>query len=298
MSVFFTFMAVGYVLKKKKLLPDDTGAVLSKLELYIFLPALCFNTFSANLRTDMLADKLPLLGWALIILGVTFALSIPLSMLFSRERMTRAVYSYAFTIPNIGYLGYPLVGAVFGQKTLLDFMIYTLPFNLYIYTVGMYLLNPARVFNIKKVFNPIIISIFTGAAVGLSGLTMPSFVGGTLSTASACTGPVAMLLTGFVLARSPAIEMLRNYKMYIAGVVRLALIPAAIGGLMYFAGADRHITLIVCSMLVLPMGLNNVVFPEAFGGDSKTGAQSCFVSNIMGVISVPFAYMLLTTLFG
>lgn len=298
MSVFFIFMAIGYALKKANIMPDDTGTVLSKLEIYIFLPSLCFGTFSSNLRVDMLADKLPLLGWAIIILAATFALSIPLSMIFSRERMTRAIYSYAFTIPNLGYLGYPLVGAVFGQETLLDFMIYALPFNMFIYTVGIYMLNPARVFNIKKLLNPSMISIFAGAAAGLSGLILPEFVTGTLSAASACTGPVAMLLTGFVLARSPILEMLCNFRMYIASAVRLALIPAAVGGALYLLGADRYITLIVCAMLVLPMGLNNVVFPEAFGGDSKTGAQSCFVSNILGVITVPFAYMLLTTLFG
>lgn len=296
--MFFIFMTIGYLLKKGNLMPDSTGTVLSKLELYIFLPALCFNTFSSNLRTDVLADKLPLLGWSLVLLAVTYGLSIPLSMMFSRERMTRAIYSYAFTVPNLGYLGYPLVGAVFGQQVLLDFMIFTLPFNLFIYTVGMYILNPARVFNLKKVLNPIIISILAGAVIGLSGLTMPPFVGNTMSTASACVGPIAMLLTGFVLARSPFLDMLRNYKMYIAGAVRLVFLPVFIGGLMYIIGVDRNITLIVCTMLVLPMGLNNVVFPEAFGGDSKTGAQSCFVSNIMGVITVPIAYMLLTSIFG
>lgn len=298
MSVFFIFMTVGYLLKKGKLLPDETGTVLSRLELYIFLPALCFNTFSQNLKIEVLSGKLPLLGWSFAVLAVTFILSIPLSMLFSRERMTRAIYSYAFTVPNLGYLGYPLVGAVFGPQVLLDFMIFTLPFNLFIYTIGMYILNPAREFNLKKVLNPIILSILAGTCIGLSGLVLPSFVGNLMSSASACVGPVAMLLTGFVLARAPISEMVSNYRMYIAGIIRLALIPLFVGGTMVLIGADRGVTLIVCAMLALPMGLNNVVFPEAFGSDSKTGAQSCFVSNIMGVITVPFAYMLLTSLFG
>ena len=298
MSMFFIFMTAGYILKKRNLLPDSAGNVLSRLELYVFLPAMCFNTFSSNLKTDILAAKLPLLGWSLLLLAATFGLSILLSRLFSHERITRAVYSYAFTVPNLGYLGYPLVRTVFGQGPLLDFMIFTLPFNLFIYTVGMYILNPARVFNLKKVFNPIMISITAGALVGLSGVDMPSFAVNTLSTASDCTGPIAMLLTGFVLARAPIREMMGNYKMYIASAVRLIFLPLFFGVLMYLAGIDRYIIKIACSLLVLPMGLNNVVFPEAFGGDSKTGAQSCFVSNIMGVITVPFTYMLLTALFG
>ncbi len=300
MAVMFIFMAAGYILNKTKIIPDinsASGNTLSRLEMYIFMPALCFNTFSSNLNINTLKEKLPLLFWAVIILAVTFGLSFPLTRLFTRDKLTSAIYIYAFTIPNLGYLGYPLVGAVFGEEILLDFMIFTLPFNLFIYTAGMYILNPKREFSIKSLLNPILISIFAGSAAGLTGLVLPNFFTGALSAGSACVGPVAMILTGIVLARNPVIEMISNIKMYLAAAVRLLLLPAIIGFIMYITGIDRHVTLISACMLALPMGLNNVVFPEAFGGDSKTGAQSCFISNLMGIITVPFVYMLLVYIF-
>ena len=45
MLVLFTFMAVGFVFNKKRLLPADDSVVISKLETYIFVPYLVFNTF-------------------------------------------------------------------------------------------------------------------------------------------------------------------------------------------------------------------------------------------------------------
>lgn len=298
MTVFFIFMAVGYIFRKKSVLPDDAGSALSKLILYVFLPALCFDTFSSNLNGSNIARQIPIIGWSALILAVTFALSIPLARLFSRDNNTRAIYSYAFTIPNIGYIGYPLVKAVFGEAIQLDFMVFTLCANLFIYTVGMYMLNPKHEFSPKSLINPIFIAIIAGAAVGLSGLKVPSVITTTLNSASACMGPCAMLLTGFVLARSPISEMLCSWRMYVAGAIRLIIIPAAAGVILYLCGVRGEIGLLTCCMLSLPMGLNNVVFPEAFGGDSKTGAQSCFVSNVMGLITIPFAYMVTAAVFG
>ena len=301
MTVLFIFMAAGYALRKFNILPDASGSAggtLSKLEMYIFLPALCFNTFSSNLTPQIFREKLPLLLWSVAILAVVFALSFPLTRIFTRDKNTAAIYIYAFTIPNLGYLGYPLVGAVFGEAALLDFMIFTLPFNLFIYTVGMYILNPKHEFSLKSLLNPILISIFLGSVAGLLELTMPEVISKTLSTAAACMGPVAMILTGIVLARNPLRDMLSNGRMYIAALIRLLILPALGGLVMYLIGADKYISLITVCMLALPMGLNNVVFPEAFGGDSRTGAQSCFISNLMGIVTIPFVYMAVEKIFA
>jgi len=298
MTTFFIFMAIGYIFKKISILPDNSGTVLSRLLLYVFLPALSFNTFSKNLTQDTVADKLPFLLASLVMLAVTFALALGLARLFSSNKNTQAVFVYAFTIPNLGYVGYPLVEQIFGTQTLLDYMIFCLPLNIFIYTVGMYILNPKREMNLKKLLNPSIIAILLGSAVGLLGWQLPTVVTSTLSAAASCMGPLAMLLRGFVLARDPLKEMLCSGRMYVAALIRLIVMPALVGAALYFLGVDPYIGVLACCALALPMGLNNIVFPEAFGGDSKTGAQSCFVSNVLGLITVPIAYMIVAAVFG
>ncbi len=50
MLVLFIFMALGFFLNKKKLLPLDDSVVLSKLETYAFVPCLVFNIFINTVR--------------------------------------------------------------------------------------------------------------------------------------------------------------------------------------------------------------------------------------------------------
>lgn len=45
MLVLFIFMALGFFLNKKRLLPLDDSVVLSKLETYAFVPCLVFSVF-------------------------------------------------------------------------------------------------------------------------------------------------------------------------------------------------------------------------------------------------------------
>jgi predicted permease len=47
------------------------------------------------------------------------------------------------------------------------------------------------------------------------------------------------------------------------------------------------------AFLCMPMGLNTVIFPEAYGGDSGTGAQCCFVSQVLGLLTIPGVFALM-----
>lgn len=48
MAALFLLISLGFLLGKLKLLPADTGTVLSRLENYLFLPALVLGTFVSN----------------------------------------------------------------------------------------------------------------------------------------------------------------------------------------------------------------------------------------------------------
>ena len=296
MTVLFFFMVLGYFFKKKNLTPENTSSVLSKLELYVFLPALCFSTFSQNFTRKTVVEKSDILMWGTVVLVITGVTSWALSFLFSKDRDTRAVYTYALTIPNIAYLGYPLISAVLGDAVLFDFMIFVLPSQIYIYTIALYILNPKHTFSPKSILNPSLIAMFLGAVFGFFDINVPETFMNIFDSAAACMSPLAMLLSGFILAKIPVKELIKNPKIYVACALRLAIYPIVFTALLYLVGVDSHTLLLCACLLSLPMGLNNIVFPEAFGGDSKTGAQSCFVCNVLGFISVPIAFSIIKLL--
>lgn len=297
MMVLFFFMALGYIFQKKKLCPENSSTVLSKLEVYIILPSLCFSTFADKFEREILGEKLKTILWATLILVISGVASYFIAKLFSKKKETIGVYTYAFTIPNMSYIGYPLMSAVFGEDALFDFMVFVLPSQIYIYTVAIYMLNPKHELKLKSVLNPALVALFLGAFWGIFDLPLPAIARNILDLASGCMAPLAMLLTGFVLARRPLLQLVKNPKMYLASFLRLIVFPIVFSGILWLLGADNETVMLCACLLSLPMGLNNIVFPEAFGGDSETGAQSCFVCNILGLFTVPVMYTLISNIF-
>lgn len=193
---------------------------------------------------------------------------------------------------------YPIVEAVLGQQALLDFMIMVFPANIFIYTVGMCMLHPNREFSIKKLINPTMIGMLIGAIFGLCQWKVPDVILNAATSAANCMAPCAMLLIGFVLAKQPIRSMLVQKSSYAISLLRLLGIPMIGFILMRLIGLPQQSVVLGTVFLCLSFGLNSVVFPEAFGGDSTQGARLCFLRNIMALATMPAVFYLLSAVYG
>lgn len=314
MLTLFLCIAIGYALRKADLLPHDAGKVMAKLITWVFYPALSFTAMAkhctvASLSTHAINILLSSLCVA-VAMGIAFAIA---PLFVKKKGAERNIYTYALAFANSAYMGDPLVLALFGEEMLSYYKLYCLPITLTIYTWGIRALVPhseKKENPFKKLLNPPMVAMLLGIAVGLSGLGahLPSFVGSTLNSLKGCMGPVAMLLVGFTVASYPAKDMVARKDVYFSSLLRLTLIPAAIISVLFglktlanlaFGLAIDNTVLFLCFFAVAtPFGMNTVVFPEAYGGNPKTGASMALVSHTLGVISLPLLYALMTLLFG
>lgn len=314
MLTLFLCIAAGFALYKFKILPEGSGSVIAKLETWVFCPALSFITMLRFCTLSTIREHAinVLLGSCCVAFAV--AIAIPLSCIFVKKKSPeRGIYRYALAIANTGYLGDPVVLSLFGDVALSYYKLFCLPFNIVIYTWGMSILVPdgenrSNVF--KKILNPPTVSMLVGIAAGLLGLEtyIPSFLLSSLDSLKVCMGPCAMLLAGITIARFHLVEMLTNKKVYIVSALRLFVFPilsvALLYGLKELANAVFSLN-IGNNVLYLgffatgsALGLNTVVFPEAYGGDPRTGAAMALISHTFCVISIPIMYSLLSSLIG
>ncbi|MBO5315947.1 MAG: AEC family transporter [Clostridia bacterium] len=314
MLSLFSFIAIGYLLKKSGILPDGSETVLAKLETYVFFPALSFITLAENCTPENLSTHFINIALAIAATLIAIGISLSLSGLFVKERgMERGVYKYALAFANSGYVGNPLVHGMYGDLMLSYYSIYCLPVSVGIYTWGLNTMIPANTKSknvILKILNPPIVGLLAGMAAGLSGLNnyIPDFAVTTLEQLKGCMGPCAMLLAGITVASYPFKDMISDKKVYIASLLRLTLIPAVIIGCLFgikelinliFGLEINNTVLHLCFFsTAAPLGLNTVVFPAAYGGNPKTGASMAMISHTLCVITIPLMYALLTLIFG
>ena len=286
-AMMFAFIVIGWILRRTRILPEDTGTVISKLLVWIFIPASVIKSLATNFTVPQLSQKIFILIAGIIVVTVCFIIAQPLGKLFGTDDYSKKVYAYSFVVPNTSYVGIPLVLAIFGENVTCDMVVFTIPVMLVMYTWGMYVLTKQEKISFKSMNNPVIYSIVIGMILGLCGIELPGIVNNVLDNASNCLAPCAMLLAGFVVGKSSLKTAFGNGRAYIASIIRLLVLPAVIAIPMLLLGIDKEITFIATLVTAMPMGLNSIVFPEAVGQDSSAGASTVVISHIMCIITVP-----------
>lgn len=306
MLVLFLFMALGFFLNKKKILPANAGTVLAKLETNVLVPCLVFNTFNTHCTVENFQNKWTYILYGVAIMAASLVIGIPLSKLFTKDSYKRKIYNYSFAVANFSFMGNAVVLGIFGTEVLFDYMMLTLPLNLYVYSYGVASLEPTegeKAFSPKSLVNPIFVSMILGIVCGLTGFfnfanslfsfPLLAFLTSAISSASACMSPLAMILTGFVIGGYSIKALASDKKIYFVSLLRLIVIPAAFALLLMALQTDDAIIRVALCATAMPLGLNTVVIPAAHGGDTVPGASMALISHLMSIVTIPIMFAIL-----
>lgn len=316
-AVLLIFIFVGYFLRKKEIITEGGKKVLSKLLVYLFAPCYTVMSLSTVVNIHDIVQYLSLILAGMVVTVVVIFLAMPFASIMSKSRLQRNILNYAFAFSNIGYFGYPVVAAIFGEVMRAQMMLFCLPMSIAINTYGYYVLTSGltqsetnKKWSWKKLsflWSPPILGCYAGVALGLlsSGLqfTLPQLLIDVLRVAGNCQSAPAMLLTGAVLAGIPFKKLFTSWRPYVIGAIRLLILPVIVGAIFFVihlcgATGETFVLIFRLSVIVsaLPVGMNTVVYPESVGQDSTEGAKTCFMSYILALGTMPLVFMLMEAL--
>ena len=310
MLLMFCLILAGFVVRKKKLLPDNAGTSMAKLETYIFVPALSLFNQITKCTVESFCENWVLMLYGLGIVICAILLSYPLSLLFvpkaddSDKKYQRNIYKYALTFGNYGFMGNFIILGVWGTDMFYKYSLFTFLMSIFCYGWGLFILipkdeNSSSFADVRKrLLNPPLIALILGMAIGLLDLTgyIPAFAIDALESAGACQGPVAMVLAGFVIGGYDIKGLISDKKVYIVSIFRLIIIPALLMFVLRALGTSETVMILAMIAYATPLGLNTIVYPAAYGGDTGTGASMTMISHTLSVITIPLMYLIFVVL--
>ena len=198
-------------------------------------------------------------------------------------------------------MGNFLVLGVWGEDMFFKYSLFTFVLSIFCYGWGLYVLIPKEhnaglLKNLKKgLLTPPFLGLVAGILIGLLDLTkyFPDFVMSALDNAGKCQGPAAMILAGFVIGGYNFKELISDKKVYIASFLRLVVIPAFMVLILKLTGTSEEILILSLIAFATPLGLNTIVYPAAYGGDTKPGAAMAMISHVLSVVTIPVMYLLM-----
>lgn len=299
--VLFAFIAIGFILVKSCILPKYSTEVLSKLESFVFVPALVMGTFIKNCTLDNIGALWGILLFSVILLVILLPFAFLTVKFFCKDRLTKNITIYGLVFSNFGFMGNAVVKAIF-PKLFFNYIVFTMPFWFAIYAWGVpNLLMPKEknVSRLKNFINPMLVAMVIGIIIGLTGLTLPSVVLDAVDLLGDCMSPVAMILTGATVATINIKELFKNTKLYLISLIRLVIFPLLYILCVAFIPKGNFIneTVLLCGMCMvsMPMGLNAIVIPAAYGEDTTYATGLAVITHLLSVITIPLLFVLFNT---
>ena len=99
------YIAIGFILRRSKMLPETTSKTLSVMETLVFLPALLFNNLSANVKIEKITtySQTILCGAVFFVFVLLIAFVFTKLFMKGRPKEEYGTSMYMFAFANYGY---------------------------------------------------------------------------------------------------------------------------------------------------------------------------------------------------
>ena len=306
MVELFLIVIISYVAARFGVINRTVKASLSKIILNISLPC----TVLASVAT---AKEFPSGGQLAKLLIVSFSSYLVLYILakitgviMGFKGKQRGVAEFGIMFCNVGFIGYPVTQAIFGNDTLLYTTMFNLPFNILCYSVGVYMIKagsdkdadgekPDYFKKMKSLlFTPAMISSLIALFMALIKVKPPVFLGDTFSIVGGMTTPGALIVIGAALAEMPAKDMFTNVKAYIYTFISIIVTPILIFAIYRPFTMDDPLLLGVAVIIsAMPVATAGTMLCVEYDGDEKLMAQITFLTTVISVFTIPLLAVLL-----
>lgn len=282
--VMFSYLVIGYLLFKKRLLTVNGSADIGKVLLYVVMPVAIVKSYMRDFSTEMLEGFLISFVSALGAL----ILSILVSTLVFRQKSAIRQFGAAFS--NAGFIGIPLVQMTIGDEAVFYVASFVALLNILQWTYGIFIITKDKTaISFKKILtNPIVISLVIGLLLFFLPIRLPAMVNSIITTISAMNGPLAMLVLGTYLAQVRLKELFTDRETYLCAAVRLVLIP--ILTTFVFTSVPKEYKIVSLAVLMTaaaPVGSNVAIFAQLYKKDYTEAVKDVCLSTVFSILSMP-----------
>ena len=206
MAMLVLIMLLGYLCARIGITGPEFNQRVTPLVMNVLLTATILNSvLSVPDFTGRDIVDYVLVMTAATVLQIAVAWFLPRLLRTRGEDVGAARLVTAFG--NVGFVGLPVVAAIFGDEMVFFASLANIPFNLALYSIGAAQLSGtagAR-FDWRKVLNMPVIATLLSVVLLLSRIHVPAVIADTISSLAGATIPLSMLIIGAPRKERPAI---------------------------------------------------------------------------------------------
>jgi len=236
------YIAIGFVARKAKIMPQGFERQLSRFLMAIPLPCMIINTFRLEFSLDRLMSCPRLLGMAVLALALSFAVGQLVYTAMGKTGPAKAA-RFGLMFTNFTFFGFAVVTELYGAEGAFDYVIFTLPIRIAFYgaapiLVGECCQTSGRKTLWKQLLSEPVIAVFIGLVLYITQLELPEMLSSVLTSLGNMASPLGLMLCGVIIADASFRGILRYPSVIWLSGMRLLVMPALMLGVFRLLGTE------------------------------------------------------------
>lgn len=289
MLVLFLVMLVGFLGERKGSLDDITSKKLSWIVVNIANPAMILSSLSGENRIpsqELVVTAMISIGMFLCLMG----LAVVLPNILKAKRSQYGVYRVMTVFSNIGFMGFPIISALYGKEALLYVSLFILPYNILIYTYGILCLSSEEInlkSSLKKMGNIGVFASLGALVLYFGNIVLPDLLSQAFDMFANLTAPLSMMVIGASFGTMSLRQMLTDVRLLIFAGIKLILIPV-VGMWILVQFVGNSMLLGVCLvMLATPVGSMTAMLAQQYDCDRDLSSRGVALTTLLSVVTIP-----------
>lgn len=297
MIVLFLLMGIGFFCSKKEIITEEVSRKLSAIVVNIANPAMVLTGCMGENKMEG-RELLMVAVIVAAVYGALVVLAMIIPGLLKVEKEKRGTYQAMTVFSNIGFMGFPVISAVYGNGALLYASLFMIPYNVLIYTYGVAAMTSGgekkkEKISLGRIFNVGVIACIITIIFYLLKVSMPVFIENTITHLSNLTAPLSMMVIGASLAKIRLKKLFMDGKLLLFSAIKLLVIPI-VGVMIIRQFVENDIICGVCMvMLATPVGSMTAMLAQQYDGDYEMASKGVALTTILSVATMPLVSMLM-----
>ena len=315
MLVLFLLLLAGFAARRCKLMDDRFDTMLSTLVMNVTMPALVLDSVLGSKSLPGTATIVELFCCSV----AAYALLIAAGELLVRtlyrnaDGRERGAHCFAIVFGNVGFMGFPVVAALFGSQAVLYAAIFNIPMNALAFTWGVASLKrgggPAlydeetsaspqtrgkRVRGmLRSVATPCVLASVLAAVLACLGIIdNEGVIGGACSLLGQFTTPASLLVIGSSLGKMRLMSVINRLRPYLTVALRLLAAPLAVHVLFGLFVSDPLVLGVMTVCSGMPVASMGTMLSLVHGGDLDTIVRVTSISTLLSLVTIPLIALL------
>lgn len=292
----FLIICLGYLMHKFKIIDSNFNQKGSKLIINVTMPAMTVSSVLSLTERPDSNDVILVFAASIATYLILPFVAFILTKIIKPPKEQQGVYMFMYIFSNVGFMGFPILNAVFGTTAVFYAGIFNIIFNICCYSYGIIVINHGTKaeagMNFNKLLSPGILCSLLSIVIYAFNIHFPGTIESTISTVGGLTSTLSMIIIGSTLATINLREVFNEIYVYVFAFIKQLILPLLFMPVCRFFIKDELIYGVIMMMLFMPVANTAVLFTTDFGHDEQLAAKTVFITTAMSLITIPIGMLI------